>query len=514
LFCFRKKAVTWVTPEERKEKNRKNQNLRKRKKENRSGRRKNLPDSKGNNTNMPSARARHLQVNATKFKDNPAKETEAPHHAQARSNRTNRASWFNAVLPFNIAMGPVGTLIQLLILNLHGTVIDVGLAVTLFNAVSVPTAIMWGFVTDRSHRRKPIIIVSYLVTAGVLVSFLFARTTYLVSLLYALFSLVSSASTTPLNLLIMETEGKQKWATAFARFSMITSIGNTVGLLLSVAWGFFLPLNYLVILLAILCVTSAVLSVLMIQEPSVIFEQHAIVLSKPSFFERLRADPFFFLRIPRLSDFRRVFRNLKYELTRQMPILYFSIFMFYFASGLFNTSIVASLQANNFSSFLIFLVMTIMMLAQIVAFKYSGPYTQKRSLVKTSVEGLVLRAACYGLLGVSLYIISGLWFLIPVLIFYPLGAGIAFAFYYTASNTMVFNTLSEARQGQSLGVYSALVGIATLVGSAVSGFTSFFFGFSTTFILAAAFMGLSAWLATLLEHSKSARALKSNREQF
>jgi MFS family permease len=385
---------------------------------------------------------------------------------------------------------------------MHGTVIDVGLAITLFNAVSVPAAIIWGFATDRLHKRKPIIVISYLVTAGVLVSFLLANTTYLVSLLYALFSLVSSASTTPLNLLIMETERKQKWATAFARFSMITSIGNTVGLLLSVAWGLFLPLNYLVILLAILCLTSSVLSLLMIQEPSVIFEQHAIVLSKPSFFERLRADPFFFLRLPRLSDFRRVFRNLKYDLTRQMPILYFSIFMFYFASGLFNTSIVASLQANNFSSFLIFLVMTIGMLVQIIAFKYSGPYTEKSSLVKTSVEALMLRSACYGILGASLYIISGIRFLIPVLIFYPIAAGIAFSLYYTASNTMVFNTLSGARQGHSLGVYSALVGIATLVGSAVSGFTSFFLGFSTTFILAAAFLGISAWLASLLEHSK------------
>lgn len=422
---------------------------------------------------------------------------------QNRSERTKRVAWFNSVLPFSIALGPVGTLIQLLILNLHGTVIDVGLTITLFNAVGVPAAIFWGFVTDRFHRRKPIIVVSYLVTAGVLISFLFASKAYIVSLLYAFFSLVSSASTTPLNLLIMETERKQKWATAFARFSMISSIGNTVGLLLSMAWGVFFSLNYLVVLLAILSVTSAGLSVLMIQEPSVIFERHAIVLNKPSFFQRLQALPFFFLRVPRLSDFRRVFRDLKYELTRQMPILYFSIFMFYFASGLFNTSIVPSLLANNLSSFLIFLVMTIGMLVQIVAFKYAGPYTEKKLPVKAAIGGLVLRSTCYCLLGVSLYAISGIWFLIPVLIFYPIAAGIAFSIYYTASNTMVFNTLGEGRQGHSLGVYSALVGIASMVGSLISGFTSFFLGFSTTFILAAAFLGLSGWLASLLERSKS-----------
>jgi hypothetical protein len=52
------------------------------------------------------------------------------------------AVWVNAILPFYVAFGPVGTLIQLLILNLHGTVIDVALAITLFNAVGVPAALV------------------------------------------------------------------------------------------------------------------------------------------------------------------------------------------------------------------------------------------------------------------------------------------------------------------------------------------------------------------------------------
>lgn len=377
------------------------------------------------------------------------------------------------------------------------------LAITLFNAVGVPAAVVWGFVTDRFHRRKPIIVASYLVTAAILVSFLFANTGYLVSLLYAAFSFATSASTTPLSLLIMETERKQKWATAFARFSMVTSIGQTVGLLLSVGWGFFLSLNYLVVPLAILSIISAALSVLMIKEPSVVFERQAIALNKPSFFHRILAVPFFFLRVPRLNDFKRVFRDIKYELTRQVPILYFSIFMFYLASGIFNTSIVPSLRANNVSSFLIFLVTTVAMVVQIIAFKYAGPYTEKKSPVKAAVGGLVLRSLGYGFLGVSLYIISGVLFLAPVLIFYPIAAGIAYSVYYTASNTMVFNTLRGGRQGHSLGVYSALVGVATLLGSLVSGFTSFFLGFSTTFIIAAACLGLSAWLASLLEHTKS-----------
>jgi len=420
---------------------------------------------------------------------------------QSVPGEINRTSWVNSVLPFNVAFGPVATLIQLLILNLHGTVIDVGLALTFSSAVIVPAEVVWGFVTDRFPRRKPVIVIGYLATAGILVSFLFANTGYLVSLLYALFSLTSSAVTTPLNLLIMETERKQKWATAFARFSMISSLGQTVGLLLSVAWGLLFPLVYIVVPLAILSVISAVMSVLMIREPVVTLEQQLILVSKPSFLQRLQSFPFF-LRVPQLNDFRRVFRNLRCELTRQTPILYLSLFVFYFAAGLFNTSIVPSMQANNISSFLIFLTTAIVMLVQIVAFKYSGSYTE-RSLVKATVGSLVLRSACYGLLGVSLYVISGVWFLIPVLIFYPIAAGIAFSVYYTASNTMVFNTLGGRGRGYTLGVYSALVGIATLMGSLVSGFTSFFLGFSITFIIAAAFLGLSVLLASLLEESKS-----------
>jgi MFS family permease len=413
------------------------------------------------------------------------------------------AAWVDSVLPFNIAFGPVGTLIQLLILNLHGTVIDVALAITLFNAVGVPAGLAWGFVTDRFHRRKPIIVASYVATAAILVSFLFANTGYLVSLLYGAFSFATSASTTPLSLLIMETERKQKWATAFARFSMVTSIGQTVGLVLSVGWGLFFSLTYLVVPLAVLSVVSAALSVIMIKEPSMVFERQAIAMNKPSFYNRILAVPLFFLRAPRLNDFKRVFRDIKFELTRQVPILYFSIFMFYLASGIFNTSIVPSLRANNVSSFLIFLVTTVAMVVQIISFRYAGPYTERKSPVKASVSGLVVRSLGYGFLGVSLYVVSGVMFLAPVLILYPIAAGIAYSVYYTASNTMVFNTLRGGRQGSSLGVYSALVGVATLVGSLVSGFTSFFLGFSTTFIIAAVFLAVSAWLASLLEHTRS-----------
>jgi MFS family permease len=418
------------------------------------------------------------------------------------SPKSANTRWIQSVLPYSIALGPVSTVVQLLILNFHGTVIDVGIAVTLYNAVIIPASIVWGFITDRFHKRKPLIMLSYLLTAGLLVAFFFAGTVYSVSLLYAMFSLATTASTTPLNLLVMETERKQRWATGFARLSMITSIGQTVGLLLSMTWTLFSQLSYIVIVLAIFSLISAGLSVLMIKEPAVIFERQVIAMTKQSLFERLKTASPFFLRIPRLNDFKRMFRALRYDLTRKVPLLYFSIFGFYLASGIFNTSMVPSLQANQISSLLIFFVTTIGMLVQIVSFKYAGPYTEKMSPSKASIVGLALRSIAYGIMGVFVFAVSGIWFLVAMLIFYPLAAGLAYAIYYTASNTMVFNTLGNARQGSSLGVYSALVGIAMMVGSLISGFTSFYIGYYATFILAAVFLAISSWLISILVHQQ------------
>ncbi|MDG6999241.1 MAG: hypothetical protein JRN15_09020, partial [Nitrososphaerota archaeon] len=122
------------------------------------------------------------------------------------------------------------------------------------------------------------------------------------------------------------------------------------------------------------------------------------------------------------------------------------------------------------------------------------------SLIKTAVGGLALRSCCYAALGASVLFLPGLDYIAPSLIFYPIGAGIAFATYYTASNTMIFNSLGPRSQGSSLGVYSALVGLSTMVGSLISGFTSYFLGYDTTFVLAALCLAASALLTYTLRH--------------
>jgi MFS family permease len=408
-----------------------------------------------------------------------------------------KLNWFYSALPFNVAAGPMSTFVQLAILETYGPslgTVYAGLAITVFNAVAIPAAMIWGFATDRFHRRRPIVVISFFLVGFNLVAFLFTRSFVLIAGLYGVFSLLSSASATPFNLLIMETKPKPKWASAFASFSFVSSVGVTLGLLLGIFWSAFLPVEFLVIPLAACSFASAIIAYLIVPEPEFVFEREMIVMEKPSFFERLLAIPLIFLKIPRVSDFKRVFKDLRFELTSSTPILYLSIVFFYLAAGLFNTSLVPSLYSKSLSESLVYLVLLAGMVVQILGFRYIGPYIEKRTLVLTAVASLALRSTCYAGIGVAVLFLPGILYIAPTLVLYPIAGGIAYAAYYTASNTMVFNTLGPKSQGAWLGVYSALVGMATMTGSLASGFVSVYFGFDSTFVLAALCLAVAALL--------------------
>jgi len=397
-----------------------------------------------------------------------------------------------------MATGPVGTFAQLYILQLHGSVIDIGLAATLFAAASIPAAIFWGFVTDRIQTRKGLVVWSYVLIAGLLFSFFCVSTVYGIIVLYSIFSFLSTAFATPLNLLIMESQPKASWASAFARFSMVSSVGVTLGLLLSAGWSGFFPLQLLAITLGILSLISAALSVQMIKEPVAVFERSMIVMVSQSFYHFILALPLLFLRIPKLMDFRRIFRGVKFGLTREPALIYTSIGAFYFSSGVFNTSIVPSLNSAHITNSQVFLVFLVGMTVQTFAFNYLGRRIQARGIRHTAVQGLVLRALSYGGFAIAVFYLVGTPYLASALILYPLGAGIAYAYYYASSNVMVFNTLGRSNQGAALGVYSAVVGLTTMIGSFISGFISFYVGYYATFIAAALWLALGASLTSVI----------------
>lgn len=418
--------------------------------------------------------------------------------------RTKKINWVYSVFPVALATGPLGTMIQLYLIELNGVTLGTiysGLAIAIFNGVSIPAAIFWGFTTDRLHSRRGLIAASYALMAVVLVSFYFDRTTAGTIATYSIFSFVSVASATPLNLLIMETEEKGRWAGAFAKLSMMSSVGNVGGLILSTLWSKEFPLILLSVPLGFFALASAALSVITISEPAFIFERESVALRRSSFYNRLLTLPVFFIKAPKASDFTRIFRGLRSSLTSYVPLFYISTVLFYLSSGLFNTSFVPAMSAFSLTEVEAFAVILAGSAAQTLAFQWAGRYVSAQSLVTTSAQGLLLRGWSYIVIGAAALLLAGPLFIVPALVMYPIAGGIAFAVYYTSSNTMMFNTVQRKNPGAALGVYSAVVGIATMGGSLASGFISVYLGFYTTFVLAGVLLFAAVWIIAHLPKS-------------
>ncbi|MDG6900832.1 MAG: hypothetical protein JRM80_02590 [Nitrososphaerota archaeon] len=402
---------------------------------------------------------------------------------------TSKDRWIYSTLPISVATGPLGTMVQLFLIQLNGQALGTiygGLASAIYNGISIPAALFWGVTIDRLHKRKGLIVLSYALVAIALVSFYFDRSTEGTIARYSVISFVSLASATPLNLLIMETEHKGRWAGAFAKLSLVSSLGNVFGLLASVVWTGLLPsdLVLLFVPMGALSVTSSALAMIMIPEPEFVFERETVAGRRPSFFSRLLANPVFFVTIPTLSDFRRAFRGIRSSMTRGVPLFYISTILFYLSSGLFNTSFVPAMNFFSMPEAQIFTIGLLGMIAQTLSFHWVRRSIQGRSLIATSIQGLLLRGWMYVGLGVTAIAVSGPLFVVPALVLYPFAGGLAFAIYYTSANTMMFTSVQSKSAGAALGVYSAVVGIAAMAGSFASGFISVYSGYSTTFIVA------------------------------
>jgi MFS family permease len=417
-----------------------------------------------------------------------------------------RTAWIYSVFPVSVAIGPVGTMVQLYLIYLNGQALGTiygSFATAIYNGVSIPAALFWGVATDRLHKRKSLVALSYALVAVALVSYFFDRTTAGTISRYGAISFVSVASATPLNLLIMETEQKGKWAHAFARLSLMSSAGNVVGLLISTLWTQFFPNNliFLFVPLSAFALVSAGMALVLIHEPKFVLERETVALRKPSLISRLRANPVFFPRIPSGSDFRRAFRGLRTGLLSYVPLFYISTILFYLSAGLFNTSLVPAMHFYSMPDQEVFAVILVGMVVQTLAFQRAGEFVSKRSLVRSSAQGLLLRGWSYLAIGIAALLVSGPLFAVSALVFYPLAGGVAYAVYYTSSNTMMFNTVKGRTAGAALGVYSAIVGLATMAGSFVSGFISVYVGYYATFVLAGVTLFATMWVVSRLPRS-------------
>ncbi len=405
--------------------------------------------------------------------------------------------WMYSALLFNVANGPLSTLITLEILGLGGNALDVSYAITLSNVVLIPASMFWGLMADRYHLRK-LIVLGFASSTLSLLAMYFARSILWITLLYAVFTFFSVSYSTPMNLLVMETSEKAKWAYNFSRLSMLSSIGSLTGFMISTVAVNFLRVFQLFLVLTVFGVTALVNAFAYTPRSIVGIERVSVVHHRESFMTRLKMLPLMFLHIPSIHHFKMFkLSRLTRKPINYLPLLYLAIFVFYVSSGLFNTVYPVGLYQLGLDKSEVLGIITVGMLVQILSFHLAGKVLEKYDEREVAFKALLLRGGSYVAMGASTLFPS---VLLPInVVFYPIAAGFAFSLYYSASNTLVFKAVGERRQGATLGVYSTLVGIAMFLGSLLSGYVTHYFKFAVDFGTAGALLIFSANIFKYIE---------------
>jgi len=283
-----------------------------------------------------------------------------------------------------------------------------------------------------------------------------------------------------------------------AELSFVSLIGYDAGVVIGMLWSSFYDLRSLIGLSALLSLVSGALVLKSVQEPNLVFERKTILFSKETFIHRLRAFPILFISIPKLQDFRRFARMLRLTFLKEVPLLYFSAFVFNLGTNIYGTSYVPSLKQNYVLDNQIFLITLLNTLTQTLTYFYihRKDFFERHMAADTTKLILAIRTGIFLITGVVILFFQRSTLMAINLMTYA-ALGCSFAFYNTAVSSLVFRTLNYQGKGEILGIYSAIGGIFSFIGALTSGYLSYNLGYSITFLMAAILMVISLYLVSL-----------------
>jgi MFS family permease len=400
------------------------------------------------------------------------------------STTNNSQKWLWIFVPINAAIGGFSTLLPLYVIDIGGTVIDVGNIVSAYSLALIPSSILWGLAVDKKEKRRPFVTYSYLGTTILLgAGFFFADIATLL-LLYVCYAAISTAASPAVSVLLIESSPKKKLSMTFARYSSLTLLGTALGTIPGTFWTRYLPLRAYFLLCAIFSGISVILAMRYLPEPEFPLERKVVALTQDSFVTKLRTVTMIFITIPSFEDIRSFWRMMRNVFARYLPLLYLSFFLFYTAGNLFFTSYTPFLKSRQMDDTEVFIIFSTLYILQAVIYPITARACNRYGEDRVAVSAVWLRIAGFLAAFTTVVLIFRNSTLTMTGMVSIAMIGTAFAFYNTSSSVLLFRSLAAGKQGELLGIYSALTGIAAFVGAIMSGYLSYHFGYAVTFVIA------------------------------
>jgi predicted MFS family arabinose efflux permease len=272
-----------------------------------------------------------------------------------------------------------------------------------------------------------------------------------------------------------------------------------IGLAVGFVWTSLLPLSLFLLFCALAAGVSAALSYYLVDEPVITLESSQLVFHPLSYasrvyhgittvFQHLVIDP------PSPKDVLKTLRAIRAGSMTGRALLFLSTFFFTTASGLLNTAFTPFLVSAGVTDNEVFALSLVNVLVQTLAYRVVGRIVGRFGGVRIGSYALVGRTALYmGFAGVALVFVGFDLFVITTTLFALVG--VAYALWNSSTSVVLFSSLGEkTKQGNILGGYAALTALGSVAGSLVTGYISFYQGYSTTFSIAAALMLVSFFI--------------------
>ncbi len=412
------------------------------------------------------------------------------------------------------AVGAASLLVPLYALQLNAGALLVGLIAATAAFAGVPGALLWGNLAARTARRRPFVLVALGSTAAVLALIPFASSATVVLVLNAVLWFVVSAAAPVLNLVVVEGVPESQWNARIGKLNAYQGYGWVVGLVLGTIWT-SVATRWLSMLAAqrVLLFALAALAAV------------AVVLTRAWYPERPTTDT---------ADFRRVYRRLTRQgwgagrYLRTVPYgpsrLYWALTslrrggrsgrprlgghngrsglaerfgpaltQYFVAAALFSVGFAvfwgpmpAYLDTGGFDTQTVFVLFLLGNLGSAVCYTPVGSLSGR-------YDPSVLQAIALGgraLLFPGVVLLTGVPMLagVPTLAGEFVLIGVTWAVIAVTASGLVTKLADASVRGEALGIYTAVVGFATGVGSALGGWLADFVGYELTFVVAAGFV--------------------------
>jgi DHA1 family multidrug resistance protein-like MFS transporter len=416
-------------------------------------------------------------------------------------------AWFYAFIPQRLSSGVTANLVPLFVVQVvGGTVADVGRVTSLTALAGVPASILWGNLSDRLGRRRPLLLLGFLGFALSTVLIGLGRSVAEVMVISAVGGFLSMAVGPVGSALLLEEVPEDQWPESLGRFNQIGGWSLVAGLLLGTVWLSVLSrwwsagpvMRGLLICAGAVAAVSLILAYRSVREPpairmrrlfhpSLVGRLGVAVVERVLFFYPSRM--LYFVLHP--HSLTRVREEWSHTLSRYYVcsfLLFFAINVVFVPFPIFLTDVLGASNAQ------VFLVSVVKATMDALWYVPMGKLVHRRSGMELQAQAAAVRVGVFAVFGVLALLRPGPMALIVVALAQAF-SGITWAA-IAVSGTAAVATLTPKRlAGHAMGVYNAVIGGAGIVGSLAGGHLAESLGYGVSFGMGALLIGLTAvWL--------------------